>query len=161
MQVHVSTHDSVAVLELEGRMDATSTAEFDTVAHARLGQGARYIVVDMSRLEYISSAGLRSVLGLARAVRGAAGGLAFCGLQPMVAEVFRISGFSGILTVCESREAALAAVCGEVSAQQKQSKIAYVAFSNIDNYITIDTATVRVWYALNALDINDENSYID
>ena len=46
-------------------------------------------------------------------------------------------------------------------AQQKQSKIAYIAFSNIDKYITIDTATVRVWYALNALDINDENSYID
>ena len=46
-------------------------------------------------------------------------------------------------------------------AQQKQSKIGYVAMSNIDNYITIDTATVRVWYALNALDINDENSYID
>ena len=56
---------------------------------------------------------------------------------------------------------ALAAVCGEVSAQQKQSKIAYVAFSNIDNNITIDTATVRVWYALNALDIKDENTYID
>lgn len=43
-------------------------------------------------------------------------------------------------------------------AQNKQSKIGYVAMSNIDNYITIDTATVRVWYALNALDIKDEDS---
>lgn len=55
----------------------------------------------------------------------------------------------------------LAAICGGTSAQNKQAKIAYIAFSNIDKYITIDTATVRVWYALNALDINDENSYID
>ena len=54
---------------------------------------------------------------------------------------------------------ALAAVTGW--AQQKQSKIDYIAFSNIDKYITIDTATVRVWYALNALDIQDENTYID
>ena len=46
-------------------------------------------------------------------------------------------------------------------AQEKQSKIGYVTMSNIDNYITIDTATVRVWYALNALDIKDENTYID
>jgi GLPGLI family protein len=53
------------------------------------------------------------------------------------------------------------AVCLMANAQQKQSKIAYVAFSNIDKYVTIDTATVRVWYALNALDIQDENSYID
>ena len=54
---------------------------------------------------------------------------------------------------------ALAAVAAW--AQEKQSKIGYVAMSNIDNYITIDTATVRVWYALNALDIKDENTYID
>ena len=53
------------------------------------------------------------------------------------------------------------AVCLMANAQQKQSKIAYVAFSNIDKYVTIDTATVRVWYALNALDIQDENTYID
>lgn len=46
-------------------------------------------------------------------------------------------------------------------AQEKQSKIGYVAMSNIDNYITIDTTTVRVWYALNALDIKDESTYID
>ena len=46
-------------------------------------------------------------------------------------------------------------------AQQKQSKIDYIAFSNIDKYVTIDTATVRAWYALNALDIHDENTYID
>ncbi len=48
-----------------------------------------------------------------------------------------------------------------MSAQQKQSKIAYIAFSNIDKYVIIDTTTVRVWYALNALDIQDENTYID
>ena len=47
---------------------------------------------------------------------------------------------------------ALVAMCGGASAQQKQSKIGYVAMSNIDDYITIDTATVRVWYAINALD---------
>jgi GLPGLI family protein len=56
---------------------------------------------------------------------------------------------------------ALAAVCSMACAQNKQAKIAYIAYSNIDKYITIDTAIVRVWYALNALDINDENSYID
>ena len=55
----------------------------------------------------------------------------------------------------------LTVLCVVASAQQKQSKIAYISFSNIDKYVTIDTATVRVWYALNALDIQDENTYID
>lgn len=48
-----------------------------------------------------------------------------------------------------------------VLAQNKQSRIGYIAFSNIDNYVVFDTAVVRVWYALNALDIKNENSYID
>ncbi len=46
-------------------------------------------------------------------------------------------------------------------AQQKQSRIGYVALSNIDNYVVFDTASIRIWYALNALDINDEKTYID
>ncbi len=55
----------------------------------------------------------------------------------------------------------LATLYSSAAAQQKQSKIAYIAFSNIDKYVIIDTTTVRVWYALNALDIQDENTYID
>jgi GLPGLI family protein len=46
-------------------------------------------------------------------------------------------------------------------AQNKQSHIGYVAFSNIDHYMVFDTTVVRVWYALNAEDIKDENSYMD
>ena len=60
-----------------------------------------------------------------------------------------------VLTLCLM----LAVTCG--FAQEKQSHIGYAAFSNIDKYMTFDTTTVRVWYALNALDIKDENSYID
>ena len=56
----------------------------------------------------------------------------------------------------------LIAVCPcTLFAQQKQSHIGYVAFSSIDKYIPFDTASIRVWYALNALDIKDENTYID
>lgn len=48
-----------------------------------------------------------------------------------------------------------------IFAQNKQSHIGYVAMSNIDNYLTFDTASIRVWYALNALNIKDESTYID
>lgn len=46
-------------------------------------------------------------------------------------------------------------------AQNKQSRIVYVTSTNIDKYVVFDTACIRVWYALNAQDINDENTYID
>ena len=56
---------------------------------------------------------------------------------------------------------ALAAVCSGASAQQKQGKVPYMTKSNIDKYVVVDTASVRIWYALNALDIEDEQSYLD
>lgn len=48
-----------------------------------------------------------------------------------------------------------------IFAQQKQSHIGYVSMSNIDKYLRFDTASIRVWYALNALDVKDVNTYID
>ena len=46
-------------------------------------------------------------------------------------------------------------------AQDKQSRISYFTSTNIDKYITFDTASIRVWYALNAHDIRDTRTYLD
>lgn len=46
-------------------------------------------------------------------------------------------------------------------AQDKQSHINYITSTNIDKYITFDTASIRVWYALNARDIKDTRTYLD
>lgn len=48
-----------------------------------------------------------------------------------------------------------------VFSQEKQGKVMYMTKSNTDKYVVVDTVDVRVWYALNALDIHDENTYID
>ena len=107
MEVKVTEQDGIAILELVGRMDATTTPEFESTSQALLAAGQRKLLVDMTQLEYISSAGLRGILGLVKGAKGLSGKLAFCALSPMVAEVFRISGFSSILTVCDSRQDAV------------------------------------------------------
>ena len=55
----------------------------------------------------------------------------------------------------------LALVALTAGAQQKQGKVPYMTKSDIDKYVVVDTASVRIWYALNALDIEDEQSYLD
>ncbi|MBQ3059346.1 MAG: STAS domain-containing protein [Desulfovibrio sp.] len=111
MEIVITDEEGVTLLELSGRMDATTAAEFDNAVRALPRQGAR-LLIDMAGLEYISSAGLRSILGLVKSVRTSAGKLAFCALQPMVAEVFRISGFTAMLAVCDSRDEARVALRG-------------------------------------------------
>ncbi len=112
MEIRASVQDGIDLLALGGRMDATTTPEFESAARALLAQGKNRVIVDMADLEYISSAGLRGILGLVKSIKAASGRLAFCSLQPMAAEVVRISGFNAMLTVCGTREDALCALRG-------------------------------------------------
>jgi len=64
----------------------------------------------MSRLEYISSAGLRVLLVMAKKVQQAKGKVALFGLSPNVREVFSVSGFDTIFSIQPDSAAALAAV---------------------------------------------------
>lgn len=112
MDVRVTEKGNASVLALTGRMDATTTCVFEDACKALLASGHTTIVLDMEGLEYISSAGLRGILGMVKALKAASGVLAFCGLQPMVSEVFRISGFSSMLPVHATLDDALAALDG-------------------------------------------------
>ncbi|MBE6442722.1 MAG: STAS domain-containing protein [Desulfovibrio desulfuricans] len=110
MDITATQDNGCTVLALSGRMDATTTVEFDNAAQAALKEGHTHILVDLKDLVYMSSAGLRSLLNLAKTAKAAQGKLCFCCLQPMVAEVFRISGFDRMLSVHDDREAGLTAL---------------------------------------------------
>ena len=51
--------------------------------------------------------------------------------------------------------------CTSLQAQNMQGQVVYMQSAALENYITVDTTEILVSYALNALDINDENTYID
>ncbi|MBO4300187.1 MAG: STAS domain-containing protein [Desulfovibrio sp.] len=110
MDITATQDNECAILALSGRMDATTAIEFDNAAQAAMNDGLTRILVDMKDLVYMSSAGLRSLLSLAKTMKIKQGRLCFCCLQPMVAEVFRISGFDRMLSVHTDREAGLAAL---------------------------------------------------
>jgi len=96
------------VLAVLGRMDTLTAPEFEAKCAACAAEGTTRIVVDLSGLEYISSAGLRGILSSAKKLKALGGGLSFCGLSGMVAEVFTMSGFIKLLPVFATRQEALA-----------------------------------------------------
>ncbi|SJZ78669.1 anti-anti-sigma factor [Trichlorobacter thiogenes] len=97
MQITVTTQAGVTIAALVGRMDAMTTVEFDRWLAEQLTNGETRFVLDMHGLEYISSAGLRSLLAAAKQVKTKNGALLLCNLGGTVEEVFRISGFLAIL----------------------------------------------------------------
>ena len=106
MQVVTSEQGCVSIITLTGRIDATTASSFETSCRELLDSGAKKVVVDLGGVEYISSAGLRVILTMVKA----AATLAFCSMQSMVAEVFKISGFSSMLPIYATRDEAVSAL---------------------------------------------------
>lgn len=99
MQMVQEQRGESMLITLGGRLDVTSAPEFQDACVGLADSGVTDVVVDMSGLEYISSAGLRSVLFSAKKLRGKGGDLRFCGLSGMVEDVFRVSGFQAMFTI--------------------------------------------------------------
>lgn len=95
------------VLQLSGRLDTNTSTALDRHCAERVGLDAR-VAVDLAGVDYVSSAGLRVFLMLAKKLQKGGGKLVLCGLAPAVREVFDIAGFSRILDLADGREAALA-----------------------------------------------------
>ena len=110
MNIERSEKGEVTIFALTGRLDANSAASVDRAFAAEIANGTRRVVWDFSGLTYISSAGLRSVLQALKQVAANGGKLATCSLSRNVLEVFDISGFKSLLTICADRASAVDAV---------------------------------------------------
>jgi anti-anti-sigma factor len=90
----------------QSNVDAFSAALAPHVQRCAAGQDA--VVLDLSRLEYISSAGLSVLMLAAKQSKAQKGTLLVCGLKPFVQEIFQISRFTMIFTITPSLREALA-----------------------------------------------------
>lgn len=97
----------VVVVSATGRIDAITAPVFETYLVELMTNGERYFLVNLAGLDYISSAGLRSILATAKKLKTEAGEISFCNLQGPVEEVFKISGFNSIFKIFESEATAL------------------------------------------------------
>src|SRR5690606_10070113 len=95
------------IISPQGQLNSVNSAAAETELLGHVGQGAGKIAFNLAQLDYISSAGLRVVLVLAKRLKQAGGKLVLFGMQPHVKEVFEISGFLSILNVSDTREQAL------------------------------------------------------
>ena len=109
MDIEVVEERSGGVLVLlpVGRLDSGNVHAFESSVMHRIGGGERRLVFDFSRLDFISSSGLRVLLLATKALKAGAGTLVVCSMKPHIEDVFRISGFDRLISVETSRAAAL------------------------------------------------------
>lgn len=109
MNVQVELHDKVLVASVEGRVDSSNSQDFERQLQGAIGEEVKAVVVDLAQLAYISSAGLRVVLLVAKTLGRRKVSISLCALSDPVQSVFEISGFNRIIQIYDTRADALAA----------------------------------------------------
>lgn len=96
----------VRFVRLTGRIDAAAAPSVQKIVRAAADRDAKYIIVDLSEVTFLSSSGLRIFLLLARELHRHGGDLLLCSPRPQVAEVFQLTGFDQIFKLYPTRDAA-------------------------------------------------------
>jgi len=97
MTINKTQNGKDLTLALEGRLDTMTAPSLETELNEDLKE-AETLTLDFSKLEYISSAGLRVLLS-AHKVMSAKGGMKVTNVNEIVREVFEVTGFADILTI--------------------------------------------------------------
>lgn len=109
MKIVFQNENGVTIARLSGRLDSATSPAAERELAAELERSDRFLM-DLGEVEYVSSAGLRVFLVLAKQARTSVTALGLCSLRREVADVFEISGFSTLFTIFPERESGVRAL---------------------------------------------------
>ena len=108
MNISENIQDNVSQIFLEGRFDANTCEAVEQFIRERMEKGGRNFVLNMEKVPFTASAGLRVILVIARELRKEyQGDLRIASPQPNVKKVFEISGMDNVLRIFDDREDAI------------------------------------------------------
>jgi anti-anti-sigma factor len=92
------------VLKIKGRVDTVHSVELETELNQMFESGEKHLIFNCSKMDYISSSGLRVFLVAQKKVISLKGELYLCSLQPGIKEIFKITGFSNLFKIYDEQE---------------------------------------------------------
>ncbi len=107
LETTATIRNGITVLAVAGRLDSLTAADLEREINSRIDGGSRRILLNLSQVIYISSAGLRVLLAAAKRLRTAGDRFGICGLTAEVHKVLKLSGFTSLFPIYGSEEEAL------------------------------------------------------
>lgn len=98
---------NVMILRINGRLDAVSSPLVEKRVFEAVSEGSSNLVMDMSHVGYLSSAGMRMLLSTTKKLRAMSGKLAVCNVTTSVVDILKMSGFDHTLHIFKTEEEAL------------------------------------------------------
>jgi len=97
-------------VEIIGHLDTMTAPEYEKQISVLIEDGAQTIIADCTKLDYISSSGLRVLLMTLKTLTNKGGKFILFGMQEAVLEVFKICRFDNLFTIVTDKSAALQSI---------------------------------------------------
>ena len=107
MDISTAEKGDISIVSMKGKFDTQTSPDAEIKLMDLIQSGTTKIVINFEGLEFISSAGLRVLLVVAKKLNQLGGTVRICCINEVVQDVFEISGFDTILEVTEDEVAAL------------------------------------------------------
>lgn len=108
MDIAIEKEGQAIIATVRGRIDTISAAEFEKGLAMTINGGEKVLVLELSGLGYISSAGLRVILSTAKSFKAKGGEIRLAATSGSVKKVLQISGFLSMFKSFDTRRDALA-----------------------------------------------------
>ena len=96
MEISVKPLKQVDIVSVTGRIDSATAPEFDNALKGLLERGRKKIVLDFTKLDYMSSAGLRAMLSALKAAKNGGGNLVLVNVNERVRDTLILVGFQSL-----------------------------------------------------------------
>ena len=96
MDISVKPLRQVDIVSVSGRIDSATASEFDNALKGLLERGRKRIVLDYTKLDYISSAGLRAMLSGLKAAKNGGGNVVLVNVNTRIADTLNLVGFHSL-----------------------------------------------------------------
>ena len=110
MEINELTNDETTIIGIEGRLDTTNYGILENKLMSLIDGGQVKIIMDCSKMEYISSSGLRVFLLGLKKITIMKGRFMISDLQETIREIFEIAGFTSIFEIYKTKEEAVKAI---------------------------------------------------
>lgn len=105
--INVTAHDEVTVVEVSGRVDGMNANEMGSAIGGAIDGGGVHVVLDLSGVDYMSSAGLRELVNSFKKAKRAAGDIRLAQPSDRVREVLEMAGLDTIFRIYGSQSEAV------------------------------------------------------
>ena len=152
MKVEWESKGETTIARIEGRIDSTRTESLQEELQSGLDPKAQAALLDFEKVSFISSAGLRAVLALAKQLKGRNVKMGLCSLSGSLRKIFEVSGFENVIPIYSSQGEAINILNEDLEISDedfKDLKVAYDVSIIEDNIRHITALTLEKYEYMN------------